>query len=132
MLRRVAWIKGDTPTMDEISENPEAPHGDSFGYHLGNYNNAVIRAGLEPNRTLRPDNELEATLIDIYHVLERRPSPKEVKDISGIHPSIFERRHEDGMAGMMDDLDIPTFEEELDNACDILVNDKPVEAETTD
>ena len=36
------------------------------------------------------------------------------------------------MTGMMDDLDIPTFEEELDNACDILVNDKPVEAETTD
>jgi hypothetical protein len=42
MLRRVAGIKGDTPTMDEISENPEAPHGDSFGYHLGNYNNAVL------------------------------------------------------------------------------------------
>jgi hypothetical protein len=132
MLRRVAGMKGDTPTMDEISAHPEAPHGGSFSYHLGKYNNAVIRAGLEPNRTFRPDDELEATLIDIYHLLERRPSPQEVREISGINPSIFHRRHEDGMTGMMDDLNIPTFEDELDNAWDILIEEESSEIETTE
>lgn len=122
MLERAAPYSLKAPTMTQISKNPETPHGDTYFYHLGSYNNAVKRAGLEPNKEFRPDTELEAALIQTYHLLERRPEPAELKEITGIKPSIFENRHEEGLKGMMDDLGIPTLDQEWDQAFERLVD----------
>jgi len=121
LLNRASGGEGKVLLQRKTSAHPETPHARNYHRVLGSYNNAARMAGLEPNYLLKPSDTVEEAILESYHRLGRRPDKDELRELTGIDPEIFEDRHEGGLEGLMDELKIPTFEEELNNAFDTLV-----------
>lgn len=71
---------GHTPTIAEVNGDPNMPSADVYRRRFGGYSEALIRAGLEPNKPVeRPsDEELLSLLVDFANRLGHTPTMAEV------------------------------------------------------
>jgi len=121
VLRNGMQRNDKAPRVKDIERDPETPGAWTYIDTYDRYNLALIDAGFRPNKPRNDKDELEKALLKAYEILEVRPVRSEIEELTGLKPQVYERVYNDSLDNIMDEFNIPRFEDELDEAYETLV-----------